>query len=257
MATRGFGIAGALDRAIIAELATAVEATGYATFWANDTEEGDGLDAVRVAFEASRSLRFGVGVIPVDRVSPAEIARRVKAYGLPEDRLTIGIGSGGLKQGALAAVEEAATQLRGLTEARVVVGALGPKMVALSGKASDGVLLNWLTPEYAATLTDLCRTASQNAWVAAYVRVGLSGKGQERVVAEGARYATYPAYKSHFDRMHVDPPETCALGDAAAIQTRLATFDASGVDETVVRAIAGHETVEDYLSVLMAAVPHE
>lgn len=255
MATRGFGIAGALDHTIVRELASAAAASGYTTFWANDTEQGDGLDAIRAALEATTSMRFGVGVIPIDRVAPAEIAARMRRYGLPEDRLTIGIGSGGLKKGALAAVEGAVTQLRGLTTARVVIGALGPKMVAMSGQASDGVLLNWLTPSYAATLTDLCREAAPAAWVATYVRVGTTGRGAERARAEGARYATYPSYKAHFDRMGVDPSETCALGDRTAIQETLNAFDASGVDQTVVRAIAAAETAKDYLDVLNAASP--
>jgi hypothetical protein len=41
-AARGFGVAGALDHRIVAEVAAAAEAAGYASFWANDTPGGDG-----------------------------------------------------------------------------------------------------------------------------------------------------------------------------------------------------------------------
>lgn len=256
MTARGFGIAGALDRSIVAALAGDAEQSGYATFWANDTENGDGLDAIRAALATTLRIRFGVGVIPVDRVPAKEIAARVKRYGLPEDRLTIGIGSGGLKQGSLEAVKNAAEELPDLITARIVIGALGPKMVALSGEASNGALLNWLTPEFAANLADECRRTNPSAWVAAYVRVGLTGAGADLVLKEGTKYAGYPAYGAHFKRMGVEPETTSAYGEPAAIQAKLARFDASGIDETVVRAIASTETLDAYRDVLKAAAPH-
>jgi alkanesulfonate monooxygenase SsuD/methylene tetrahydromethanopterin reductase-like flavin-dependent oxidoreductase (luciferase family) len=255
MTTRGFGVAGALNRDLVAALACEAEAAGYATFWANDTESGDGLDAIRVAASTTKTIRFGVGVIPVDRVPAAQIAERVKRYGLPEDRLTIGIGSGGLKAGVLAAVRLAAEELKQLTTARIVIGALGPKMVTMAVQSSDGAVLNWLTPEYAAETAANCRLLNPETWLAAYVRVGLTGKGADRVIEEGARYARYPAYGAHFDRMGVKPEATSAYGDPDSILAKLAEFDASGVDETVVRAIAAEETRADYLAVLNAAAP--
>jgi hypothetical protein len=257
MTTRGFGVAGALDRAIVAALAGEAERAGYATFWANDTETGDGLDAIRVALATATSIRFGVGVIPIDRVPATEIAGRVKRYGLPEERLTIGIGSGGLKQGALEAVKHAAEELARLTTARIVIGALGPKMVALSGESSGGVLLNWLNPDVAAQLATDCRRRNPAAWVAAYVRVGLTGEGARRVQVEGERYASFPAYAANFKRMGVKPDATSAAGEPAIIQAKLAFFDASGIDETVVRAIAAAETLDAYRDVLKAAAPHD
>ena len=256
MTTRGFGIAGAVDHTIIRDLAVAAVATGYATFWANDTPQGDGLAALRLVHQAAPSLWLGVGVIPIDRVAPADIAGRVRAYGLPEDRLTIGIGSGGLHKGAVAAVEGAATQLRGLLTSRIVVGALGPKMVAMSSQSADGALLNWLTPEFATEQARLCHAAAPLAWVGAYVRVATGEPGIRRAESEGARYAEIPAYKAHFERMDVDPAATCALGDSDEIQSRLADFDVSGLDETVVRAISATETLDGYLAVLRAAAPN-
>jgi alkanesulfonate monooxygenase SsuD/methylene tetrahydromethanopterin reductase-like flavin-dependent oxidoreductase (luciferase family) len=256
MTTRGFGIAGSLDHAIVRELAIAADAAGYATFWANDTPQGDGLAALRVVHDAAPSLRLGVGVIPIDRVSPADIAERMRIYGLPEDSLTIGIGSGGLRKGAVAAVEGATTQLHGLTTARIVVGALGPKMVAMSAQSADGALLNWLTPKFAAEQAQLCHSAAPLAWVGAYVRVATGEVGIRCAEAEGARYAEIPAYKAHFERMGVNPAATCALGDGDEIQSRLADFDVSGLDETVVRAISATETLDGYLAVLHAAAPN-
>lgn len=256
-ATRGFGVAGALDREIVAQLATESESHGYSTFWANDTEQGDGLEALKAAAGSTKAIRLGVGVIPIDRIPAVEIAARIKKYDLPEDRLSIGIGSGGLKKGALAAVKQAAEDLSHLTPARVVIGALGPNMVAAAGQASDGVLLNWLPPQYAAVMSQLVRSqASGPRWVGAYVRVAVAGPGVKRLQDEGARYASYPSYGAHFERMGVLPDATCAFGTTEDIQSKLVKFDASGIDETVVRAVAASESVDAYLDVLKAAAAH-
>jgi len=53
---RGFGVAGALDHEIIKELAPAAERSGFATFWANDTPNGDGLASLRAAADGIKSI---------------------------------------------------------------------------------------------------------------------------------------------------------------------------------------------------------
>src|SRR4051794_10637052 len=108
---RGFGVAGALDHEIVKGLALAAEAAGFSTFWANDTPSGDGLAALAVAAAKTRAIRLGVGVIPIDRKSARLIIDQVKRLKLPEERLTIGIGSGGLFKGSLNAVGDAAREL--------------------------------------------------------------------------------------------------------------------------------------------------
>ncbi|MGI8478084.1 MAG: LLM class flavin-dependent oxidoreductase [Thermomicrobiales bacterium] len=259
MGSRGFGVAGNLDRAIIAELASGAEAAGYSTFWANDTPDGDGLEALATAARATATIRLGVGVLPVDRLPAETIVARIRSLDLPESRLTIGIGSGSLRVGAIGAVAQAAERLRALTSAKIVIGALGPKMCAAAGAHADGVLLNWLTPEFAIDLRRIAETAAADKgaaepWIGAYVRTALPGPGSGRLIEEGTRYASYPQYGAHFTRMGVQPVETCAMGDGDAIGSRLRAFDAA-VDETVVRAVAAAETLNAYLAVLRAGSP--
>jgi alkanesulfonate monooxygenase SsuD/methylene tetrahydromethanopterin reductase-like flavin-dependent oxidoreductase (luciferase family) len=256
---RGFGVAGALDHAIVERLAAEAEAAGYATFWTNDTPGGDGLASLAAAVAATTSIRLGVGVIPIDRKPAESIARQIKELGLPEDRLILGIGSGGLTKGAIDAVRDAALQLRELTFAKVTIGALGPKMCELAGEAADGALLNWIIPSYVPTLAELVKRGARNAqrpepWIGAYVRVAAAGPACDRLRAEAERYASYPAYAAHFARMHVEAIETCVYGDAAEIQQGLSEFEPH-VDEVVVRAIAADETFDAYIDVLHAAAP--
>lgn len=256
---RGFGVAGALDHAIAARLAAEAETAGYQTFWANDTPGGDGLASLAAAAEQAERIALGVGVIPIDRVPAKTIAERVRELGLPDDRLILGIGSGALKAGARAAVEEAARELRDSLKARVVVGALGPRMCEVGGRAADGVLLNWLTPGYLPELVELTRReAARNSrprpWISAYVRVALDGPAVERLRSESERYASYPQYAAHFERMGVEAIKTSVFGDEAAIQRGLAAYPAE-TDEVVVRAIAADETYDAYFSLLKAAAP--
>jgi alkanesulfonate monooxygenase SsuD/methylene tetrahydromethanopterin reductase-like flavin-dependent oxidoreductase (luciferase family) len=91
------GIPGSTDAAIIRHLAPLVERAGYRTLWINDAAGGDALTALAVAAEVTTTLRLASGVIPLDRLDSAAIARR--ARDLPVDRLTLGVGSGGARHG--------------------------------------------------------------------------------------------------------------------------------------------------------------
>ena len=258
---RGFGIAGAVDHHIAARLAAAAQAAVYATFWVNDTPGGDGLGSLAAAATATSTIQLGVGVIPIDRQPGDVIAGRVIELGLPQDRLILGIGSGGLVHGARDAVREGALVLRERLTARITVGALGPRMCEVAGEAADGVLLNWLTPDYLPALAQITRSSAGHAgrpgpWIGAYVRVALDGPAIARLEEESSRYAQFPQYAAHFERMGVPAIGTCVKGNAVEIQSGLNAF-ASGADEIVVRAIAASETESAYLELLHAAAPKE
>jgi alkanesulfonate monooxygenase SsuD/methylene tetrahydromethanopterin reductase-like flavin-dependent oxidoreductase (luciferase family) len=178
---------------------------------------------------------------------------------LPEDRLTIGIGSGGLKRGAVGAVADAASELIAASRARIVIGALGPRMGEAAGRVADGALLNWSTPMYAKHSGEIVQSAAAkagkpSAWVGVYVRVGLAGAGASRVMDEARRYAAFPQYAAHFARMGVEPAATTATGTPAHIRDVLAAFDEAG-EEVIVRAIAADESVDAYVDVLRTAAP--
>lgn len=256
---RGFGVAGALPLEMIRVLAPAAEAAGYHTFWVNDTPNGDGLAALRAAADVTWNIQLGVGVIPLDRQPAAVIAKRVQDLELPQDRLFLGIGSG-MSKGALQRVWDGTQLLENALSAVIVVGALGPKMCALAGGGADGVLLNWLTPEYVPPSAALVDEAAVEAkrdrpLILGYVRTALGPEAKQIFGVEAARYGSYPAYANNFARMGAAPEEVVVAGDtSAALQAGLARY-ATVLDETVVRAITGAETVQDYLTLLEAAAP--
>lgn len=255
----GFGVAGGLDPEIVRAIARQAEDLGYTTFWANDTPNGDGLVTLAEAASTTSTIRLGVGVIPLDRRNAENIAASVRDLGLPVDRLTLGVGSGGAT-GGLAIVRDGAVAVRESTGARVVVGALGPRMTALSGEVVDGVLLNWLTPGQAQRSCAIVREAARESgrpepWLYGYVRTALGAAAGERLASEARRYAGYPAYAAHFTRMGVQAIDTAAAGDdPESIRNGLAPF-AAVLDETVIRAITAVETAEAYEELLRAAAP--
>ena len=249
---RGLGVAGALDHAVIRAIAPEAEAAGMASFWVNDTPDGDGLAALAVVAAETSRMRLAVGVIPVDRVPAATIAARVAELGLPRERMLIGIGSGQTKAGAVDLVRAAARDLRETYGLRVVIGALGPRMIEAGATDADGVLLNWLIPSAAAASAAVVRQIAPTADVIAYVRVSLGEAARERLEAEALRYEGYPAYAAHFGRMGVRANDTCVPATSdAGLRSGLVAFDAV-VDEVVARAITAEDGVEHYLRTLAA-----
>ena len=257
---RGFGVAGSMPAAMVREVAAAVEAGGHATFWANDIPGGDGLAALAEAAAVTTRIGLGVGVVPLDRRPAEAIAARIAELGLPVGRLTVGVGSGGATD-ALARVRAGVEALRAASGARVIVGALGPRMTALAGEAADGALLNWLTPGQARRSASVVRAAAEAAgqpspFVAAYVRVALGAAGIERFGVEADRYASFPSYAAHFARMGVAARETGVVGDRPEeIDAGLDAFADDALDEVVARAIVGEEAVAGYLDLVRAATP--
>jgi len=242
------GVAGALGPDAIARIAPAAEAAGFHALWVNDTPGGDSLAALAAAAEVTRSLTLATGVIPLDRRPAGGIVEAVR--GLPQDRVVLCVGSGGARAGALALVRDAAAELRAATSARILVGALGPRMRALAASDADGPLLSWLTPDIAAAQAAEARAAGGAAVL--YVRTAPEPDAQERLAGEAARYASYPNYAANFARLGIAAADTVLGPDAFA--AGLARYRAA-VDEVVLRAITPTDDVDAYLRFIAQAAP--
>lgn len=242
-AALSIGVAAAVGPAIAARLAPVVEAAGFHALWVNDTPGHDALEVLAAAAGTTERLTLATGVLPMDRRTPSEVLGRIEDLELPTDRLVLGIGSGAGASGALARVTDAAAALRSGTSARVVVGALGPKMRRAGAEASDGLLLSWLTPEVAATQAAEARAIAPGTHVALYVRAAVDPRAEAALDAETRRYAGYPAYAANFARLGIDAAETTiGPGDPEA---RLSAYRGA-VDEVVLRAITADDSAEAY-----------
>jgi len=255
---RGFALFAGTTSEIIRASAREAEVLGYSSFWVNHPGSVDGLAALAFGARETKSIELGIGVIPLHTRGPESIAQGVRAAALPLDRLLLGVGSPNPK--SLARVRDGVAALRAQLKTRVIVAALGPKMCRLAGEVADGVLFNWLTPEHARVSAGWVREGAAAAGrkaptVFAYVRLALGAKACEKVAAEGGRYAAIPAYGAHFERMGVKPVDTC-IGAQKAGEIPAALRKWQGVvDEVVLRAITGNDTIEENLALLRAAKP--
>jgi alkanesulfonate monooxygenase SsuD/methylene tetrahydromethanopterin reductase-like flavin-dependent oxidoreductase (luciferase family) len=248
-----------VDHEVVRDIAQEAERLGFGSFWVNDMPHADGLASLAAAAAATRRIRLGVGVIPLDQRDPATIARQVEAARLPQDRLWLGVGAGDAPR-ALARVRAGVTALTRESGARVMVGALGPKMSALAGEVADGVLFNWLTPDHAEHAGRWVRDGAATAHrprpsLMGYVRCGLMPHAEERLRLELERYAGIPSFEQHVARMGVSASDTCVLGsDGTALQAGIAAYEAV-LDETIVRAITADDGLDDLLALLRACAP--
>lgn len=247
------GVAGTLGPDLIAQLAPHVEAAGFATLWVNDTPRGDALAALAAAARTTSRLRLGTGVIPLDRRPAASLGPQIAQAGIPEDRLVLGIGSGAGRVGALDRVRDGIRDLRAHTRARIVVGALGPRMRRVGAERADGVLLNWVTAPVAAAQAREAHEIAPDAHVAVYIRTALDAPGAARLEAEAERYAGVPAYAANFARMRVDAIQT-TFPDGAALRAGLPAY-VEAVDEVVLRAVPAHDDLDAYRAFVAATAP--
>lgn len=255
---QGFAVFAGVAREVVQASAREAESLGYTSFWVNHPGPTDGLAALGVAARETRRLALGVGVIPLHTRGPESIVQGAREHALPLERLLLGVGSPNPR--ALSRVREGVAALRAHLATRIVVAALGPKMCHLAGEVADGVLFNWLTPDYARRAGEWVRAGAAAAGrpaptLYAYVRLAVGPGAGERLLQEGARYAAIPAYGAHFARMDVKPEATAiAATTAADVLPALAAWRGA-VDEIVVRAIPAQDTVDDHLALVRAARP--
>jgi alkanesulfonate monooxygenase SsuD/methylene tetrahydromethanopterin reductase-like flavin-dependent oxidoreductase (luciferase family) len=247
--TISIGVAGTLGPELIGELAREVEHAGFHSLWVNDTPGGDSLAALAAAARTTEHLVLGTGVLPVDRLPATHILRGIR--NLPEERTVLGLGSGQAKQGALARVRDTIRELRARSSARLLVGALGPRMRHLAAKESDGALFNWLTPDVASSQVAELNDAAPGAHAVLYVRTAFDPAASDRLEAEIAAYSRLPAYAANFERLTIDPADTVLRPEHAADRIRQYRCVA---DELVLRAVTPGDRLDDYLRFVTHAV---
>lgn len=255
----GFGVIAGLDPELLAALAPEVAGLGYGSFWINDggRPEADGLAGLAVVAAAAPTLDLGVGVLPLDRRTPADIARGLAALEGRLDRLRMGVGSGGAKE-PLGLVRQGVRDLRLATpQVRIFIAALGPRMSKLAGEIADGVLFNWAVPQRLAEVSRLVAEGEREAgrgpierW--GYVRASVGPDARTRLGEEAQRYTQSPAYGRAFDAMGAAFEDVGVAGPDLASQ--LVPYREL-LDGVVIRALPAEWTLENALEIARAAAP--
>jgi alkanesulfonate monooxygenase SsuD/methylene tetrahydromethanopterin reductase-like flavin-dependent oxidoreductase (luciferase family) len=244
-AHRGLGVTAGLDAGLARELAAHCEQLGYQSLWSNDEPTAPGLDTLAEFAAATEKIQLGVGVLPLHRYQPAEIAAEVERLEIDPARLWLGIGSGALSP-QIDVLQRAVAELRRLLPetTRVVVAAMRPRLCRLGGAIADGVLLNWMLPRQAATARQWVREGAAGhrrraPVVASYVRVAVGPGAKRRLLEEEDFYRTInEGHRKHFAAMGVPLGSVgIAASQRSEVMDALAPYH-SALDLPIVRVLA-------------------
>jgi len=248
------------------------EETGYQSLWVPD--HGVWEPFTLLASLAQRTGRIGLatGVVTLAARGPGELVSATLTLDrVSGGRAILGVGSG--PEARVAATAERLGEVAaGIGEhTPLYLAALGPRMVELAGRAADGVLLNWCSPDRVARARRELGRGAEDAGrdpgevtVAVYVRACL-GHDREHALAalrEAAEmYAGIPSYRRQLEAEGIasSPVEMaralCVWGDREAALERLAAWRDAGADLVVVYPVPAQEAASSLLGTIMAAAP--
>jgi len=273
----GTGLVQQADVAKICVHAEQAANDGFSSYWLAEHPTG-GLDALTVLAAVGRQapgLELGTAIVPTFPRHPMALAgQALTTAGILDAPLTLGIGLSHQPMMAQLAIgfekpirhlreylsilmpllRDGAVDYQGetlgckaqlfqkpVTEVPVVVAALGPQALAVTGRLADGTTLAWVgprtirehivpriseaaagssrpSPRVIATLP-VCVTDDEAA-VRAAIGKGLS------------MYGSLPSYRAMFDREGVDGPADVAIvGSAAAVTDAIGTMAEAGVTD--------------------------
>lgn len=253
----GFGVTSTIDLDLVQRIAPAVEEAGCAFFWSNDIPGGSSFDVLGAAAGVTRDISLANGVVPIDRVPPAEWPGQIERAGLLGDRFWPGIGSGGIRH-PLESMRAAIGEIRELTGRPVVIGALRTNMRRLAAERAGGVLLNWLTPEAASARRSEMLAIREEAgnpepfMTAAFIRVAIGDESIARLRHEAKKYEGFPSYSKHFAEMGVGAFETAVAAQSPEEAADGLVPFLEALDHAVLRCVVGAEDEASYLALVEA-----
>jgi F420-dependent oxidoreductase-like protein len=294
---RGDAASGPIDK-VVGAARDAADA-GYASFWLPQTMGMDAMTALAVVGREVPGIELGIAVVPTFPRHPIVMAQQaLTTQAISGGRLTLGIGlshqpiiesSYGysfdkpirhmreyldallplVREGNVAFVGETVSariglDVRGASPVRVVLAALGPKMLELAGGRADGTA-TWMTGP--ATLAQHVIPTIRAAADAAGRPAPMVGAGFPVCVTDdvaGARataaqtfaiYGTLPSYRAMLDREGASGPEDVAIvGDEAGVRDQIAALGGIGVTD-LIASIFGSKDERDrtyaFLSTLL------
>jgi alkanesulfonate monooxygenase SsuD/methylene tetrahydromethanopterin reductase-like flavin-dependent oxidoreductase (luciferase family) len=257
---RGLGITAGLEAGLAHDLAAHCGHLGYHSLWSNDEPTAPGLVSLSHFAAAAPQLELGVGVLPLNRHRPAQIAAEVDRLGLDPEKLWLGVGSGSLRP-QIEVIRRSVAELREhLPKARIVVAAMRPRLCRVGGAIADGVLLNWMLPAQAARARRWVREGAKEVGreapiVAVYVRVAVGAGSKQRSRDEEGLYRNVnEGHRKHFDSMNAPLGSVGVASPArSGVLEGLAPYQ-SALELPIVRVLAKHDATA-LIAVADAAAP--
>jgi alkanesulfonate monooxygenase SsuD/methylene tetrahydromethanopterin reductase-like flavin-dependent oxidoreductase (luciferase family) len=255
--TRGFGIEAMTAPAVVRQVAQAAEAVGYGSFWLNGSPPDASLRLLAEA-AAATSLPLGIGVLPLTRRPIEDVLSDLRELDLPLERIWLGIGYGA-PSGALDYIRRSVTLLHE-AGARVLVGAVGPRMTELAGEIGDGVSFTWWFKDAIEESRPLVERGAAQAGrptppIMSYIRCALLPQAETSLSEQAANYDSIPSFAAMFARHGISARDAVVTGpDAAALQPGIAREEAV-LDFPVIRAVTADRSAPALLELLEACRP--
>lgn len=252
--------------------AKVVRDQGFSSMWAAQIFGVDALTAIAVAAREVPDLHFGTDVVPVYRQHPMMLAQQALTVSqVAPGRLTLGIGLshqvvvegmwGMTYERPLRYMREYLDALSPLLDGeparasgdvvvargelgvaaerpQLMLAALGPKMLELAGRASDGTLTWMVGPEtlsnhIAPIINESAQAAGRPApKIGAGLPICVTDDVEDAKARAAQEYAVYgqlPSYRAMLDREGLGGPEDLAvIGSAELVEERLNGMVAAG-----------------------------
>ncbi len=249
---------------------------GFPSYWLAQVGAMEALTLISLAAQRAPGIEFGTAVIPTYPRHPASLAgQAMTAQAATGNRLVLGIGlshkpviegSYGLsfdkpvrhmreylsillplvRDGKVSFQGEtlSATAELSLADTKpcpVLVAALGPQMLRLTGSRADGTILWMVGPRtirehIAPRISEAASLAGRPApRIVASLPVCVTGDlkaTRERAGRAFTIYGQLPSYRAMLDREGVgNPVEACVIGSAAQVRDHLAAIDEAGATD--------------------------
>ena len=242
----------------VIERVRGAEERGFPSIWMTNAFAFDAITALSAAGRETSKIEMGTAVVPTYPRHPVVMAQQaLTAQSASGGRFTLGIGLSheSMITGALglpferparhmreylevlmpllagqpAAVDGDLYHVRARVTApseprtSVVVAALGPQMLKVTGELADGTILSWVGPKtidshIAPTIGKAAASAGRaSPRIVAGLPISLTSDpdgARQRFAPQVAGYGALPSYRAMFDREGVsDPAEVAIFGD--------------------------------------------
>lgn len=258
--------------------AAAAEQQGFASYWLGQLATPDVLTLFAAAAGATSRIELGTAVVPTWTRHPLMLAAQaLTTQEISGGRLALGIGLAHkplvedtfkipfvtparhmdeylsvllptLRERKVAVTgdiwsgfEDLSGSARGVDAPSVLVAAMGPRMLSMTGERTDGTIL-WLSgPRTISTtiLPALSAAASSAGRAAPRVVAGLPvcvtskpDEVREAIASALATYATLPSYRAMLDAEGAaGPADVAIVGSAAEVEARLRSLADAGATD--------------------------
>ena len=279
----------------LVERAAALEEAGFASAWLPQVGSVDALMALAMASGVTSSIELGTAVVPTYPRHPTVLAEQaLTAQAATDGRIALGVGLShmflienslgldytrpiphtreyltvlnGLLAGEVVQHEgeeynvKSQITVTGGTAPPVLVAALGPAMLRLCGRLSDGTItwmggLDYLRETAIPTMSAAAEAAERPApRFVAMVPVLLSDDadaGREAVNESFQMYGQIPSYRATLDRGGAEfPADVAVVGDDDAIRAGVAAYAEVGVTDFAAVIPRDQPTTEATLELL-------